>query len=169
MSSRAHVSSRRRLFSHDLSSGSVFARPRVFLTTRAFARPVFGRCLLTCTWLHSGTCLGQSSALRKRFRTPTCLRGASLPGTCLQTPRCLRRRFFATSVLAPPQATAPCTGIDLFFSLKPIRLPCHPPAMLGLPLGCSSPGPSGMATRRQLRLEKSLHVSDGSPLDASCF
>ena len=75
--SRSHVSSRGRvssLSSPDLSSGRAFARPRVFATMRAFARPVFGTCLLVGRWLHSWKCPGKSSALGKCLQTPTCLR-----------------------------------------------------------------------------------------------
>ena len=66
MSSHAHPSSPRRGSSPDVSLGSVFARPRVFATTRVFARPVFGKCLRT------PTCLRDDAGLR-----PTCLRRLS--------------------------------------------------------------------------------------------
>ena len=79
MSSPAHVSSRRRVSSPDLSSGSVVARPCVFATTRVLAppvcgtclrpstclrddaRPVFGNCLLVRTGFHYWKCLGKGS------------------------------------------------------------------------------------------------------------
>ena len=96
-----HVCSRRRVALPDLSSGNVFvhprvfARPRVFVTPRAFARAVFCKCLLTCTWLHSGTCLCQGSALRKCLRTAMCLRsGKSLCRECVFK----RQRIFAVFV-----------------------------------------------------------------------
>ena len=59
----SHVSSRRRASSPHLSSGRVFARPRVFAATRAFARAVFGNCPLVHTWFHFWECLGKDSAL----------------------------------------------------------------------------------------------------------
>ena len=87
---RPPVSSRRRTSSPDLSSGRVFALPRVFTRTPVlavlarpvfgtclrtpFARPVFGTCLLMGRWLRFWKCLGKSSALGKCLRTPTCLR-----------------------------------------------------------------------------------------------
>ena len=121
VSSHSHVSSRRHVSALDRSSGRVFARPRVFVTTRAFVQPVFGRYLLTQTWLHSLKCLGQRSVLRKFLRTPMLfaprrvsaekvssdphvlyLRSAtraSSPSMCLLTPRCLRRPFLRATVL----------------------------------------------------------------------
>ena len=98
VSSHAHVSSRRSGSSLDLSSGSVFARPRVFATTRVFARPVFRK------YLRPPTCLRDDAGLR-----PTCLQEVSSPthvssrrrgsspdlslgvfGTRLRPPTCLR-------------------------------------------------------------------------------
>ena len=90
MSLPAHVSSRRRGSSPDLPSGRVFACPRVFATTHAFTRHVFGNCLLAQTWLHHLKCRGKGSALGKCLRTPTLLEPLSSPGMCLQTPTCIR-------------------------------------------------------------------------------
>ena len=59
--------------------------PRVFVTTRAFARPVFGNGLLARTCLHYWKCLSKGSALRDDAGLrPTCL------GKCLRPPMCLR-------------------------------------------------------------------------------
>ena len=60
------MSSRRRRSSPDVSSGSVFARPCVFATTRVFAWPVFGKCI------RDPTCLRDDACLRR-----TCLREVS--------------------------------------------------------------------------------------------
>ena len=95
VSSPSHVCSRRRLSSPDLSSGRVFARPHVFATTRALARPVFGKCLLGRSWLHFWTGLGKDSALGRCLREDVSsrrhvVRHVSSPGMCLQTPTCLR-------------------------------------------------------------------------------
>ena len=87
VSSCAHAPLRRRVSSPDLSSGSVFGRLRVFATTRAFARRVYGDCLLARTWPHSCECLGKG--LRSDAHVSS-LQEVSLPGTCLQTPTCLR-------------------------------------------------------------------------------
>ena len=117
LSSRAHVFATMRVFatklaSPELSSQGVFARQRVFTTTRvlarpvfgtclsrprlfatlAFARPVFGNCLLARTWLHSCKCLGKGFAVGKWLRTPTCLRSekchdVSSPGCVFRRPR----------------------------------------------------------------------------------
>ena len=66
MSSPPHVSSRRRASWPDLTSQSVFARPRVFATTRVFAGPVLGKCLRPPECLRDDTCA-----------RPTCLRDVS--------------------------------------------------------------------------------------------
>ena len=109
-----------------LSSGSAFARPCVFATTRAFARPIFGRCLLTRTWRHSRKCVravwsgsvfrrprvfaprsvfATRSAFAGHVSSDTHLSWLSSPSICLLTPmegpRCLGRLCFATSVLDP--------------------------------------------------------------------
>ena len=96
VSSPSHVSSRRRLSLPDLSLRRVFARPYVFATTRAFARPVFGKCLLARSWLHFWTCLGKDSALGKCVREDTCLRDDTSSDTCLRRECVFRRpRVFA--------------------------------------------------------------------------
>ena len=96
VSSPSHVSSRRRLSSPDLSSGRVFARPRVFTTARALARPVFGKCLLGRSWLHFWTGLGKDSALGRCLREDTCLRDDTSSDTCLRRECVFRRpRVFA--------------------------------------------------------------------------
>ena len=74
----------------------VFARPRVFATTRALARPVFGKCLLGRSWLHFWTGLGKDSAPGRCLREDTCLCDDTSPDTCLRRECVFRRpRVFA--------------------------------------------------------------------------
>ena len=99
VSSPSHVSSRRRLSLPDLSSGRVFARPRVVAMTRAFARPVFGKCLLGRSWLHFWTGLGKDSVLGRCLREDTCLRDDTSSDTCLCR-ECVFRRPRVCAVFA---------------------------------------------------------------------
>ena len=102
MSPHAHVSSRQRVSSPDLSSRSVFAR-RVFPTTRALARPVFARCLLTCmaslrevSW--QGHCAQEASAYAHVFADRSSQ--PVLGSMCLQNASSIFGRY------VHPQATA---------------------------------------------------------------
>ena len=90
VSSPAHVSSRRRASSPDLSSGSVFA------TTRVFAGPVFGKCLRDDTCLRDDACLRRTCLREVSSRRHVCSRRrVSSPdlssgfGKCLRPPTCL--------------------------------------------------------------------------------
>ena len=106
VSSHAHVSSRRRGSSPDLSSGSVFARPcvfattrvfarhvfacpRVFATTRVLARPVLGACLRTPCVFATMRVLARP-VFKNCLRPPTCVFAKPGFGKCLRPPTCLR-------------------------------------------------------------------------------
>ena len=102
VSSHANISSRRRVSSTDLSSGSVFARPRVFNTPHGFTP---GSVLATA--MCSGSVYGRSRVLAVRsvfagnVSPNTHMSSLSSTVMRLPMPRCLRRPFFGTLVLDP--------------------------------------------------------------------
>ena len=105
VSSPSHASSRRRVSSPDLSSGSVLTRPCVFATTRVLARPVFRKCL------RDGACLRPPMCLRDDACShPTCLREASSPAharTWLHYWKCLGKGRALGKCLRSPKIFAP--------------------------------------------------------------
>ena len=102
------------VFARPVYLPGVFARPRVFATTRVFARPVFARCL------HTPTCLRDDFArpvFGKCLRPTMCLRdNACLHPTCLchfARPRVLATtRIFAQPVVAMCLRTPTCLRDD---------------------------------------------------------
>ena len=114
VSSTAHVSSRRRVSSPDLSSGSVFARPRVFATMRVFDRPGFGTCHRPPTCLRDDAC-----------PRPTCLRDVSSHAHVSSRRRVPSRDLSSATVLKREHGFT--TGSALAWAVRSGSVFGHPP------------------------------------------
>ena len=131
----AHVSSRRRVSSPDLSSGSVFVRPRVFATTHAFARPVFWTCspshvssrrrvFARLVFAHSHV------SSRRHVLRPTCLRQLSSRthmASLLEVPwqgQCAREVSSDAHASSHPEVSSPGKRLQTPTCLRCLRLAC---------------------------------------------